>query len=233
MATHIMLVEDDAAIRRLVTFLLQNEGFDVTSGEDASAARQALDTGKAPDLVILDLMLPDQDGVALGRELRQRTGFERVPILALTARDQTVDKYEAYKAGFDGYLTKPFDPLELVYSIRAFLRLASQADEGSAPEVGPEAFRLAPAKFTVTTDHGEVTLTRLETAVLLYLMRHPREVFSADQLADAVLQSAHGQARTVDAVHAHIRNLRAKLEQEPKNPVWIKTMGRRGYYFAG
>ena len=233
MATHIMIVEDDAAIRRLVTFLLQNEGFEVTASENALAARQALEGGKLPDLVILDLMLPDQDGVALGRELRARSGFDRVPILALTARDQTVDKYEAYKAGFDGYLTKPFDPLELVYSIRAFLRLASQADEASAPEIGPEAFRLAPAKFTVTADGEETTLTRLETAVLHFLMKHPREVYSAEQLADTVLQSAHGQARTVDAVHAHIRNLRAKLEPDPKNPAWIKTMGRRGYYFAG
>ncbi len=233
MATHIMIVEDDAAIRRLVSFLLQNEGFEVTASEDARAARAALDAGKPPDLMILDLMLPDQDGVALGRELRQRHGFERVPILALTARDQTVDKYEAYKAGFDGYLTKPFDPLELVYSIRAFLRLVNQADDPSAPELGPEAFRLAPAKFTVVAEGRELTLTRLETAVLHFLMRHPREVYSAEQLADAVLQSSHGQARTVDAVHAHIRNLRTKLELDPKNPTWIKTMGRRGYYFAG
>jgi two-component system phosphate regulon response regulator PhoB len=233
MPNHIMIVEDDAAIRRLVTFLLQNEGFEVTASHDAREAWTSLDGQPPPDLVILDLMLPDQDGVTLGRDLRQRPGFERVPILALTARDQTVDKYEAYKAGFDGYLTKPFDPLELVYSIRAFLRLASPPDDASAPEIGPEQFRLAPAKFTVQTEAVEVTLTRLETAVLQYLMRHPREVFSADQLADTVLQSAHGQARTVDAIHAHIRNLRTKLEADPKNPAWIKTMGRRGYYFAG
>ncbi len=232
MSGNIMVVEDDPAIRRLVKFLLEQEGFAVGAHEDASAARAALSTER-PDLVVLDLMLPDVDGVDLGRELRGRPGFSRVPVIALTARGQTVDKYEAYKAGFDGYFTKPFDPLELILSIRAFLRLAGQPDEAGAPELGPEAFRLAPAKFTVNTEHGEFTLTRLETAVLHFLMRHPREVYSAEQLADAVLQSAHGQARTVDAVHAHIRNLRTKLELDPKDPAWIKTMGRRGYYFAG
>lgn len=178
-------------------------------------------------------MLPDQDGIDFGRELRSREDFERVPIVALTARDQSVDKYEAYRAGFDGYLTKPFDPIELVFSIRAFLRLASPAEEGPAPDIGPESFRLSPAKFIVSTEGGAITLTRLETAVLHYLMKHPRDVFSADELADAVLQDAHGRTRTVDAVHAHIRNLRIKVETDTKNPAWIKTMGRRGYFFAG
>ena len=233
MATQqILLVEDDPAIRRLVSFLLENEGFGVAAHEDAKAAREALGD-EQPDLVLLDLMLPDEDGVDFGKELRGRSGYERVPILALSARDQTIDKYEAYRAGFDGYVTKPFDPLELVYSVRAFLRLASPPDEGSAPELGPDAFRLAPAKFTVVTPEGEQTLTRLETAVLHHLMKHPREVFSAEQLAETVLLSAHGHTRTVDAVHAHIRNLRTKLEKDPKDPVWVKTMGRRGYFFAG
>ena len=138
----------------------------------------------------------------------------------------------ACTVNFAGARRKPFDPLELVYSIRAFLRLASQADDASAPEIGPDAFRLAPAKFTVQAEAREVTLTRLETAVLHYLMKHPREVFSAEELAETVLQGAHGHARTVDAIHAHIRNLRTKLESDPKEPTWIKTMGRRGYFFA-
>lgn len=227
-----MLVEDDSAIRRLVTFLLKNEGFAVAAHEDAAGAREALGEER-PDLVLLDLMLPDEDGVALGKFLRERPGYERVPIVALTARDQPVDKYEAYRAGFDGYFTKPFDPLELIYSVRAFLRLANPVEEDSAPELGPERFRLAPAKFTVSTERGEFTITRLETAMLHYLMLHPREVFSAGQLADTVLLGAHGQTRSVDAVHAHIRNLRLKLEANPRVPAWIMTMGRRGYYFAG
>ncbi len=226
-----MIVEDDPGIRRLVTFLLENAGFDVVAHEDARSARGALGD-EPPDLILLDLGLPDMDGIDFARELRSRPGYQRVPIVALTARGLAVDKYEAFKAGFDGYFTKPFDPLELVYSIRAFLRLARPGYEVSAPELGPAGFRLAPAKFTVSTERGDFTLSRLETAMLLYLMKRPREVFSATQLANDVLNASRGRTRTVDAVHAHIRNLRFKLEADPKDPKWIKTMGKRGYYFA-
>jgi DNA-binding response OmpR family regulator len=230
----LLLVEDDDSVSRLVTFLLQNEGYDVITSPDAKDAKAKLDDGSRPDLVILDLRLPDEDGVDLGRGLRARPGFERVPILALTARDQTVDRYEAFNAGFSGYLTKPFDPLELVYNIRALLHLATPGPEEAGAEIGPAGFRLAPAKFTVTTETGEITLTRLETAVLRYLMLRPREVYSAEHLAESVLGSSERQGgRTVDAIHAHIRNLRSKLEADPKEPTWIKTMGRRGYFFAG
>lgn len=232
MVTFVMVVEDDPAVRRLVTFLFENEGFDVVAHEDARSARGALDD-EPPDLVLVNLGVSDNDGIDFGRELRTRAGYERVPIVALTDRDQTVDKYEAYRAGFDGYFTKPFDPIELVFSVRAYLRLSRPVDESSAPELGPEGFRLAPAKFTVSTERGDFTITRLETAVLHYLMKHPREVFSAEQLSELVLQGANRRTRTVDAVHAHVRNLRTKLEADPKSPVWVKTMGRRGYFFAG
>lgn len=231
MHSPIMVVDQDVAIRRLISFLLVNEGFEVTLHESCEAARQALDTHH-PHLLIIDVVTPDE-GLILGRELRQNRKFDRVPLVALTGRDRTVDKYEAYKAGFDGCLSKPFDSLELVYALRAFLRLARQGEDLDAPELGPEGFRLSPAKFKVTLPDHVVTLTRLETAVLAYLMRHPGEVFSAEALAEAVLQGARNQTRSVDAVHAHVRNLRAKIESEPKQPLWVKTMGRRGYFFAG
>jgi DNA-binding response OmpR family regulator len=230
MGHHIAIIEDDPAIRRLVTFLLSNEGFDTTAFESVQQAREAWREG-FPDLLVLDLMLPDEDGLSFCRSLREAPEAGHLPVLALTARDQTVDKYEAYKAGFDGYLVKPFDPLELVYTIRAFLRLANQRDEETKTEYGPPDFRLSPARFTVTVQGAEVNLTRLETALLAHLVQRPREVYSAEALAETVLFALKGQVRTVDAVHAHIRNLRAKIEQDPKQPVWLKTMGRRGYYF--
>lgn len=231
MAHHIAIIEDDPAIRRLVTFLLSNEGFETSAFEDVGQAREAWRKGY-PDLLVLDLMLPDEDGLAFCRSLRELPESGRLPVLALTARDQTVDKYEAFKAGFDGYLVKPFDPLELVYTIRAFLRLTGGGQE-ARDSLGPPNFQLIPARFTVRLQDEEVTLTRLETALLTHLMQHPREVFSAEALAETVLMAVKGQLRTVDAVHAHIRNLRTKLEADPKNPAWIKTMGRRGYFFEG
>jgi DNA-binding response OmpR family regulator len=230
MGHHIAIIEDDPAIRRLVTFLLTNEGFETAAYENVQQAREAWRSGY-PDLLVLDLMLPDEDGLSLCRSLREAPEAGHLPVLALTARDQTVDKYEAYNAGFDGYLVKPFDPLELVYTIRAFLRLANQREDEPRGELGPATFRLSPARFTVTVNGEDVTLTRLETALLAHLVQRPREVFSAEALAETVLFAHKGQVRTVDAVHAHIRNLRSKLEPDPKHPVWIKTMGRRGYYF--
>ena len=230
---NILLVEDDPSMRRLVAFILQNEGFEVQDHPDARGARAALE-GDIPDLVILDLGLPDTDGIELAAELRQRADLEKVPVLALTARDQSVDKYEAYKAGFNGYFTKPFDPLELVLSIKAFLRLTEpEAEPGTPAELGPDEFRLYPSKFVLMVEGREVSLTRLETAVLAYLMRRPREVFSADELTEAVLESGNKKGRTTDAIHAHIRHLRAKVEADPSEPRWVMTLGRRGYYFAG
>lgn len=231
MSNHILVVEDDNAIRRLLTFLLQNEGFEVSAHSDAAQARASL-SGPKPGLVILDLMLPDLDGIAFAQELRQLQGFARIPIMALTARAQTIDKYEAFQAGFDSYLTKPFDPLELIFNIRALMRLASPLVEAGPSELGVAECLLTPAKYHLQVEGREVLLTRLETALLAYLMRHPGQVFSAEVLAERILAKGEdGEGRTVDAIHAHIRNLRAKVEADPKNPVWVKTLGRRGYYF--
>ncbi|MEB3196628.1 MAG: response regulator transcription factor [Candidatus Sericytochromatia bacterium] len=232
MSKHIAIVEDDDAIRRLIAFLLENEGYATTGYEDAAQARRGIAASR-PDLLIIDLMLPDQDGLSLCRWARERPETARLPMITLTARDQTVDKYEAYKAGFDGYIVKPFDPLELIFKVQAFLRLVSASEEEVRAEFGPPEFRLSPARYVVAVEGHEVALTRLETALLAHLMQHPKEVFSAEELADSVLTAIKGQARSVDAVHAHVRNLRAKIESDPKHPRWLKTLGRRGYFFEG
>lgn len=230
----IMVVEDDASTRRLIEFLLENDGFKVFGFENGESALAQADDVK-PDLVVMDLMMPDMDGFQLGKELRARKEFNKVPILVLTARGETVDKYEAYKVGVDGYMTKPFDSLELLYSIRAFLRLTQQQEAkriggGNPIEVG--AVRLEPSKFQVTVNGEDIQLTRMETAILHFLMEHPGQVFSADELSTRVLESLQGSGRSVDAVHAHIRNLRAKIEADAKEPRILVTMGRKGYYFS-
>ncbi|MDB5099383.1 MAG: OmpR [Cyanobacteria bacterium RYN_339] len=230
----IMVVEDDPTTRRLIEFLLENDGFKVFGFENGQdALQQAAEV--RPDLVVMDLMMPDMDGFELGKELRARKEFNKVPILVLTARDTKVDKYEAFKVGADGFMSKPFDSLELLYSIRAFLRLTQQPEAkriGGGNPVENGGIRLEPTKFNVTVYGQDIQLTRMETAILHYLMEHPGQVFSAEELSVRVLESMQGSGRSVDAVHAHIRNLRAKIEKDAKDPKILVTMGRKGYYFA-
>src|ERR1035437_6424399 len=177
----IMVVEDDTTTRRLIEFLLENDGFKVYGFDNGQKALDQVAEVK-PDLVVLDLMMPEMDGFQLGRELRARKEFNKVPILVLTAKDAKVDKYEAFKIGADGFMTKPFDSLELLYSIRAFLRLTTHQETGKRVSGNPvelAGVRLEPAKFQVTLRGEEIQLTRMETAILHYLMEHPGQVFSA------------------------------------------------------
>jgi DNA-binding response OmpR family regulator len=229
----IMVVEDEPTMRRLIEFLLVNDGFTVHSFDSGQAALDNIAAIK-PELIVMDLMMPEMDGFELGRRLRACSEYNKVPILVLTALDAKVDKYEAYNIGADGFLTKPFDSLELLYTIRAFLRLTSQHEAkrlGGVP-ISVGGIKLDPAKFQATVLGEDIQLTRMETAILLYLMEHPGQVFSADELSSRVLEGQQGSGRSVDAVHAHIRNLRNKLELDAKDPKILVTMGRKGYYFA-
>lgn len=225
----IVIVEDDVNTRRLLEFILDNEGYKPFAFEDAQAALDAVEEIR-PDLAIVDLMMPDMDGVELSRKLRAQARYDKMPILVVTARDHAVDRYEAFAVGVDDYITKPFDTIELTCRVRAFLRLVGSrtpAEPMTPIEVG--GLKLDPARFTVTVRGQDIVLTRLETAILHYLMKHAGQVYSAEQLSSSIL--AEG-GRSVDAAHAHIRNLRNKIELNPKEPKIVVTMGRKGYYFA-
>ena len=227
----ILLVEDDPASRRLVSFLLENEGLPTVACEDAISARAQM-ARETPSIVVLDIMLPGEDGIAFAKHVRTQQQFNHVPLIAFSARTHSIDRYEALKAGFVNYFAKPIDPMEFVLTIKSLLNLVDGTASHDALGVGPENFRLIPEKLMVIVDGVEKPITRREVDVLKYLMERPGQVFSADQLSEAVLESGSGRERSVDAVHAHIRNLRNKLEAVPKQPVRILTMGRRGYYFA-
>jgi DNA-binding response OmpR family regulator len=232
-ANKIMIVEDDPSAKRLLELVLGAEGFKIAAFDNAIEALAAIDQYR-PDLVVLDLMLPEMNGIEFSRKVRSRREYDRLPILVVTAREQKADRYEAFLAGADDYLVKPIDPMELLFRIKSALRLTSpeRATRHEAVEVG--AVRLEPAKYLATVEGEPIVLTKLETAILRYLMLHPGQVFSADHLANQIAGNSNNQAqRSVDAAHAHIRHLRQKIEKDPKEPRYIVTMGRKGYYFAG
>jgi DNA-binding response OmpR family regulator len=233
MSPSVMVVEDDPSTRRLIEFVLEKEGFAVASFPNGRAALDALPEF-SPDVVIADLMMPELDGIGLVRELRSRASLAKLPVLVLTAKDQVVSKYEAFSVGADDYITKPFDPLELVFRVRSYLRLLGGEPAAAQPEsleVG--RVRLEPAKFVALLEGREIQLTKLETAVLQYLMAHKDEVISAEQISTQVLGHQGAAARSVDAAQAHVRKLRQKLEADPANPTILLTVGRKGYRFVG
>lgn len=232
MSRKLMIVEDDQAMRRLLDFLLRKEGFDVVAYEDGREALEALPV-EQPDLLLLDWSLPGMNGIEVCRQIRQKNEFNRLPVLMLTVNDQPVDRLEALSTGADGYLSKPFESTELLLTIRAFLRLTEKPSGQLVPErLSADGLTLDPATYMVTVRGEELPLTRSETAVLQFLMTHAGSVFSADELANNILGPSGG-VRSVDAIHAQVRNLRAKVEEDAKQPHYIVTIGRKGYSFRG
>jgi DNA-binding response OmpR family regulator len=224
--TKVLVVEDEAKIARLVRDYLEHAGFEavvVGDGETALAnARRS-----TPDLVVLDLGLPDRDGLDVARALRRTSG---VPIVMLTARGDEIDRVVGLELGADDYVVKPFSPKELVARVRAVLRRTQAARAG-----GPEVLRVADVevdvpRMRVTVAGRPVELTATEFQLLATLAREPGRVFTRGQLLDAV----HGVAfeSYERAVDAHVKNLRRKLEPVPGRPRYLLTVHGVGYRFA-
>ena len=216
----ILVADDEASIRDLARLYLEKEGFRVLTAENGA---QALARAKSdsPALLVLDLMMPEMDGLEVCRRLR---ATDNIPILILTARDQDIDKIVALEMGADDYLTKPFNPREMVARVRAILRRTG----GGRP--GPDRPRqigrvtIDPASREVTVDTEPVALRAREFDLLLVLADHPNQVLSRDQLLDmAGGYEYHGQTRTVDV---HIAQLRDRLAG---SDVEIETVWGRGY----
>ena len=224
--TKILVVEDEAKIARLVRDYLEHAGFEavvVGDGETALASARR----STPDLVVLDLGLPDRDGLDVARALRRTSG---VPIVMLTARGDEIDRVVGLELGADDYVVKPFSPKELVARVRAVLRRTQAARAG-----GPEVLRVGDVevdvpRMRVTVAGRPVELTATEFQLLATLAREPGRVFTRGQLLDAV----HGVAfeSYERAVDAHVKNLRRKLEPVPGRPRYLLTVHGVGYRFA-
>jgi DNA-binding response OmpR family regulator len=224
--TKILVVEDEAKIARLVRDYLEHAGFEaVVAGDGETALASA--RRSTPDLVVLDLGLPDRDGLDVARALRRTSG---VPIVMLTARGDEIDRVVGLELGADDYVVKPFSPKELVARVRAVLRRTQAARAG-----GPEVLRVADVevdvpRMRVTVAGRPVELTPTEFQLLATLAREPGRVFTRGQLLDAV----HGVAfeSYERAVDAHVKNLRRKLEPIPGRPRYLLTVHGVGYRFA-
>ncbi len=205
MSKTIFLVDDEQHIIDLVRLYLEREGFQVDSATDGQVALEQL-LARPPDLVVLDLMLPGLDGREICRKLRARSDL---PILMLTARDDDIDKIVGLELGADDYLTKPFNPRELVARIRAILRRSVRARDEAQDEralvIGN--LRIEPQQHRVLLEGREIRLRRLEYDLLYTLARRPGMVFSRDQLLNLVWDyEVPGETRTVDVHVAHLRH---------------------------
>jgi two-component system, OmpR family, phosphate regulon response regulator OmpR len=220
---HILVVDDDARLRALLSRYLGENGFRVTSAESAAEARATL-RFVAPDLMVLDVMMPGESGLALTDQLRRSANG--VPILMLTARAAPEDRIAGFEAGADDYLAKPFEPLELVLRIRAMLRRAvPPAPPAPAGPVAIGAAIFYPERGELRGAGGAIRLTAGEAALLGALARRAHEVLSRDDIA-AVLGMDDASERAVDV---QVTRLRRKIEADPREPRFLLTVRGRGY----
>jgi DNA-binding response OmpR family regulator len=222
----IYVIEDEPSIAEVVNLYLRRAGYQVTLLSDGRSAMDAL-AQKLPDLVVLDLMLPKVDGLSITRWLRDRSD---TPIIMLTARRDEADRIAGLEMGADDYVIKPFSPQELVSRIRAVLRRTHAGSEAASDRpLVYETLCIDPQTRLVTAGDQEISLTAKEFDMLWLLARHPRQVFTRDQL----LERVWGLSDFIDpgTVTVHVRRLREKVEADPSNPVHILTVWGVGYKF--
>jgi len=222
----ILIVDDEPTIVEVVGLYLQREGFRVITAADGAAAL-ALVEQQRPDLVVLDLMLPGISGLDVMRRLRASGAL---PIILLTARSEEADRVVGLELGADDYVTKPFSSRELVARVKAVLRRTHPepaAEPSAANILTVGGLRMDTASHAVTLDGQPIGLTAREFDLLQFLMRHPGQVFTREQLLDNVW--GYTFASDMSTVTVHIRRLREKIEPDPANPVFLQTIWGVGY----
>jgi len=226
MNAKILIVEDEPAIQELLAFNVMQAGFQALRAEDAESAWQQI-RGTAPDLILLDWMLPNTSGVVLAKQLRSDARTKDIPIIMLTARGEERDKILGLESGADDYITKPFSPRELMARIRAVLRRHIPAMPDEAVSAG--GLELSPSSHRVTANGKSIDLGPTEFRLLHFFMTHAERVYSRTQLLDQVWGTqVFVEERTVDV---HIRRLRAALEPVKLDGV-IQTVRGSGYRFS-
>jgi DNA-binding response OmpR family regulator len=224
MAT-VLVVEDESVVREVVVKYLRREGYRTLEAGDGDAACTLVER-EAPDLVVLDLMLPGTDGLAVCRWIRSRS---EVPVIMLTARGEEADRIVGLELGADDYVTKPFSPRELAARVKSVLRRARQPPSPDARLVF-DGLELDAATREVLKSGEPLKLTAKEFDLLWFLASHPRHVFSRDQLMDRVW--GYDAAVDTGTVTVHMRRLRAKTEDDPSRPQRLETVWGVGYRFT-
>ena len=223
---HILVVEDEASIAEVVSLYLKRAGFSVQIASDGKQAIQLFQK-QPPDFVILDIMLPQMDGLSLTRWLRDRSN---VPIIMLTARRAEADRIAGLELGADDYVVKPFSPQELVSRVRAVMRRLGREQTEAEPERDLSFGEISiNPRSRVTVKDTPIELTVKEFDMLHLLARHPKQVFTREQL----LERVWGGAQYIDpgTVTVHVRRLREKIEADPSHPSHLLTVWGVGYKF--
>lgn len=224
MKQHILIVEDEASIATLITYNLEQAGYETTVAKDGEQGLHLIEE-QSFDFIVLDLMLPAIDGMEVCRRIRKR-GNE-IPILMLTAKSDEADKVSGLQSGADDYLTKPFSPKELIARIEAILRRTRREASTNKNYISIGALKVFPNKFQAFLHNKPLDLTKKECEVLIYLAEHKGEIISRDQLLHQVWGYDYtGDTRTVDM---QVSRLRDKIEQDSKEPQYIKTVWGIGY----
>lgn len=223
---HLLVVDDDERIRGLLQKFLMRNGYLVTTARDAAQARRLL-AGLDFDMIVLDVMMPGEDGITLTRDLRRRQGM---PILLLTARGETQNRIEGLEAGADDYLVKPFEPKELLLRINAILRRVPQVPPAPQP---PKVLHLGAVRYD--TDRGElwrdadlVRLTATESALMRLFAAQPGQPIARERLVGDLGRGGEDGAQE-RAVDVQITRLRRKIEDDPRQPRYLQTVRGEGY----
>ncbi|PZX45775.1 two-component system phosphate regulon response regulator OmpR [Roseinatronobacter thiooxidans] len=228
---HLLIVDDDARIRALLQKYLLRNGYLVTAARDAAHARRLL-AGLSFDLIVLDVMMPGEDGFSLTRHIHAQGA---APVLLLTARGEAEDRITGFEAGADDYLPKPFEPRELLLRINSILRRTPQ--QHSATAIVPQVLVIGPLRYDLERgelkrDDSPIRLTQTEAAIMRLFCENPGEVISREALVEHLSRDRAGHGGMVGqerAVDVQITRLRRKLEHDPKNPRHLQTVRGSGY----
>ncbi len=223
----ILVVDDDAGIRDLLADYLGKQGYDVSTARDGGEMDERLRAGM-PDLIVMDLMLPGEDGLSLTRRVKAAAD---VPVIMLSARGEDIDRIVGLEVGADDYLPKPFNPRELLARIRAVLRRGSagaRSNEAELVRFGP--FTLDLAAQALSRDGVDIALTQAEFSLLKLFVEHPNRALSRDQIMDWL--KGYERDPFDRSIDVRVTRLRRKLEDDPANPVYIRTVWGQGYLFS-
>lgn len=219
---NVLIVDDEKLIVKGLKHSLEQQGYNVFAAYDGAGAMEIIEENKI-DFIILDLMLPDTDGMMLCRRIRKQNDM---PILMLTAKDGDYDKILGFEFGADDYMTKPFNTLELLARMKAIVRRLERHEKDEIIEISDLIINRAERKVYIKGK--EINLTSKEFEMLYFLANNPGRVFTRDEIFNKVWDEEAFDVRTIDV---HVRNLREKIEQDGSNPKYIMTKWGVGYYF--